>query len=48
MKPISRRHLLRHAAALPAAGLGLGLPRFAQAAPEFSLSTATTCRSRTR
>ncbi|MBP5990010.1 MAG: TRAP transporter substrate-binding protein [Piscinibacter sp.] len=37
MKPISRRHLLRHAAALPAAGLGLGLPRFAQAAPEFSL-----------
>ncbi|MBS0434442.1 MAG: TRAP transporter substrate-binding protein [Proteobacteria bacterium] len=37
MKPISRRHLLRHAAALPAASLAVGLPRLAQAAPEFSL-----------
>ncbi|MFT3956547.1 MAG: TRAP transporter substrate-binding protein [Piscinibacter sp.] len=37
MKPISRRHLLRHAATLPAASLAVGLPRLAFAAPEFSL-----------
>src|SRR5947199_1056152 len=37
MTNLSKRATLRNLAALPAAGLALGLPRIAHAAPEFSL-----------